>query len=210
MRYALPMFDSILGNALYLLAIINPISKICVLTVFSENASGGEIKRVVTRSNLIALALLVSLMIAGNFILRTVFKVELYSLRISGGIVLFYMGFNALTKGLFFDLGTKNKFSEISIVPLACPLIAGPGTIAATLSLSAELGLTSVFCSVILAIGANMGLMLLSNNISALLNKHNILGALVRVTGLIVATLAIQMVLSGIAEWSAAAFPKAP
>ena len=70
-------------------------------------------------------------------VLRHVFKVELYSLRITGGLILFMIGWTAVREGRFVQKREHNlreDFTELSLVPLAAPLIAGPGTIAAAIS----------------------------------------------------------------------------
>ena len=116
------MIKKILINAIYLLALINPVSKISILSLFSSKEDVKEIVPVAIKSSLIALGILLLIMIFGDFILRQIFHVELYSLNIAGGIVLFWVGFGARTKGVFFEHGTKMHFVDISIVPLASPM----------------------------------------------------------------------------------------
>lgn len=188
-------------NALYLLALINPVSKVSILSLFSSKEDVKEIVPVALKSSLIALGILLLIMIFGDFILRQIFHVELYSLNIAGGIVLFWVGFGALTKGVFFEHGTKMRFSDISIVPLASPMIAGPATITASLTLSIQDGLFLSSTAMLIAITINMFLMFLSRPIGNFLKKFNILGALIRITGLIVITIGVQMVFNGLSSW---------
>ena len=194
--------NDIFLNSLYLLALINPISKICILSVFSKDTeSRKDFYRIVTRSTFIALLILAMVMLFGDFIFRSFLRIDLYSLKIAGGSILFWVGFKALSKGVFFEQGTQTRLSEISIVPLASPMIAGPATIAAALPMAVSNGFTVSFLAVTLAVLVNMVLMLLANPIGRILVKFNIMGALIRITGLIVATIGVQMVLSGVATW---------
>jgi len=195
------MIKKILIDAIYLLALINPVSKISILSVFSSEEDDKEIIPVAAQSSLIALCILLLIMIFGNFILSQIFHVELYSLNIAGGIVLFWVGFSALTKGVFFEHGTKAHFRDISIVPLASPMIAGPATITASLTLSVQNGLFLSSIAMTIAIAINMGLMFISRPIGNFLSKFNILGALIRITGLIVITIGVQMVFNGLSSW---------
>ena len=195
------MIQNSITAALYLLAMINPISKICILSVFTQEEKQGFMAKVLIRSSVIALFILLISMGAGEIILHKIFYVELYSLKLSGGIILFLMGFKALTKGVFFDVDTKNRFEDLSIVPLASPMIAGPATIAASLSLSSQYGFLSTAIAIFLASGLNLIFMLLAKPIGHLLMKYNFMGALIRLTGLIVSTIGAQMMLSGIMEW---------
>jgi multiple antibiotic resistance protein len=192
----------ILTNSLYLLALINPISKICILSVFSkEMESQREMNIIVVKSTFIALMILFMVMMCGDFIFKSFLRVDLYSLKIAGGIVLFWVGFKALSKGIFFETSTQNKLAEISIVPLASPMIAGPATIAAVLPMAVSNGMKVALGAVLVAVMVNMVLMLMSKPLGAILTRFNVMGALIRITGLIVATIGVQMTLSGFSVW---------
>ena len=197
------MIKLILINTLYLLALINPVSKIAILSAFATDQERKEIIPVSVKSTIVAFLILLLTMIAGEFILRKIFHVDFYSLQIGGGIVLFWAGFGALSKGVFFRHSAHEKFSDISIVPLACPMIAGPATITVMITLSINYGVLVTMSSMLLALVINMLLMFLSFSISDVLVKFNILGALIRITGLIVLSMGVQMVLEGIRLWLA-------
>lgn len=189
-------------NALYLLAMINPVSKVAVLSALS----GGQGRRrdfrsLAGRSSLAAAGILFGAMVAGDFVLRSMFRVEFHSLRIAGGAVLFWVGFNGLRRGVFFEQGTPASFEEMALVPLACPMIAGPATIAACIDLRAHEGLLITTAAMLIALGANHCIMLMSSPIERGLARYNILGALIRLTGLVVMTIGIELVLDGITTW---------
>jgi multiple antibiotic resistance protein len=189
-------------NSLYLLALINPISKICILSVFSKDSeSRKEFNKIVTSSTLIALLILTMIMLFGEFLFYSFLRIDLYSLKVAGGCVLFWVGFKALSKGVFFEHGAQTRLSEISIVPLASPMIAGPATIAAALPMAVSNGFAVSFAAVTVAVLLNMVFMLLAHPIGNVLVRFNIMGALIRITGLIVATIGVQMILSGVAKW---------
>jgi len=195
--------DRLFDSTLYCLALINPISKVFILTILGEKESGAELRRTSIRASGIALVILLLFAFAGTFILREIFHVEVYSLRVAGGIVLFSVGFKALWKGVFFEVDDKNRFADLSIVPLASPMIAGPATITAAVSLAAEpdVGPAATAISLTLAVLVNLLVMLSAPWVGRALQRHNVMGALIRITGLIVATIAVQMILSGLGEW---------
>lgn len=181
--------------------LINPISKIFVLSTLTGKDAGDRISRAALKSSLIAGVILLSFIFIGNFLLSYVFHVQIYSFKIAGGIVLFMKGLEALNKGLFFEIKQKHKIEELSIVPLASPMIAGPATITAAVSFPPKYGLAVTLVAMTAAILVNLGLMLASKNISGFLVRHNIMGALIRITGLIVATIGIQMALDGVGDY---------
>jgi multiple antibiotic resistance protein len=193
--------DNILGTTLYLLALVNPVSKIFLLSAFSKGMRDEELKRLCIFSSCVGLGILLTFAAAGSIILTHIFHMELHSFQIVGGVVLFTIGFNALTRGSFFELDEKQKLAEMSIVPLASPMIAGPATITAAVSFSAQYGLAITALAITLAVAGNFLIMLSSRMIGQWLTRYNLMGALIRITGLIVGTIAMQMVLDGLRGW---------
>jgi multiple antibiotic resistance protein len=195
------ILQSIAVNSLYLLAFINPMSKIAVLAGLPPSDHRDQLPVIVRKSSITAAGILLGLMFFGDFILKHVFRVGLHALQVSGGVVLFWVGFNALRKGVFFEEDTKEPSEDLAIVPLACPMIAGPATIAACIALVAREGVFAPSCAVLIAILVNAVLMRFSFPIAAFLKKMDLLSALIRITGLIVMTIGAQMVLNGLAQW---------
>jgi multiple antibiotic resistance protein len=186
---------------LVLIALINPISKIFIISTLSEKADFREIRQVALRASLIAILILIFFSVAGNILLRDIFHVQIYAFKIAGGLVLLYRGFEALNKGVFFEFDENMKLADMSIVPLASPMIAGPATISASLSFPVKYGLAITSIALVAAVLINLVIMLFSGKISHALNRHGFMGALIRITGLIVATIGIQMVLDGISDY---------
>jgi multiple antibiotic resistance protein len=190
-------------DALYLLALINPISKVSVLAALPSELRGARFCVLAAKSSVAAAGILFGAMIVGDFVLRSVFRVDLYSLKLAGGVVVFWMGLNALRHGVFFDNEPHAQFADIALVPLACPMIAGPATIAACIGLPANHGVFVSTAAIILALGTNHILMMFSQSIGLALRHYNVLGAIIRITGLIVMTIGMQMALDGLGAWIA-------
>ena len=191
---------SILYTSLYFLALMNPVSKIFILSTLANELSLKERKIVVIKSSIIAFLILFVFILTQDIIFTKIFKINLYSLKIAGGIILTYIGFKAINKGIFFETSANNKLVDISIVPLASPMIAGPATITACIIYSKDIGLKITFFSIVIAIIINLFIMVLSDYISKFLLKYNLMGALIRITGLIVMAMAIQMISSGLID----------
>jgi len=191
----------VLVDALYLLMLINPISKVSVLSAAPADERPKEFRAITSKSSIVAAIILLAAMAGGEPLLRVVFHVHLYALQLAGGAVLTWVGFNALRKGVFFERDATGRFEDIALVPLACPMIAGPATITACIALGAQSGPEWPAVSLIIAVTINYGIMRLSGAIGALLTRFNILGALIRITGLIVMTMGTQMALDGFAAW---------
>ncbi|MFC1808556.1 MarC family protein [Candidatus Omnitrophota bacterium] len=186
---------------LALVVLINPVSKIFVITTFSENTPFDKIKKVVIKASAVALGILFVFALTGNFVLQSIFHVNIYSLKIVGGIVLLLRGYQALNKGLFFETSATQRLEDLSIVPLASPMIAGPATIAASVSFPSIYGVGTTLIAICISVVLTALIMFLAPRINLFLTKFNIMGALIRITGLIVATIGIQMVLDGLRNY---------
>jgi multiple antibiotic resistance protein len=203
MALAMEQLKAFVGCTLYLIAVINPMSKVFILSVMAKDVPPRELRSLVLRSSAVALAILLVFAIVGSPLLSAVFHVEIYSFQIVGGLVLFATGFKALSHGTFYEESDRKSLAEMAIVPLASPMIAGPATITAAMTFPAHyrLSVGIVALAMVVAVGGNLLIMLSARPIGTLLQRHNVMGALIRITGMIVATIAVQMVLTGVAAW---------
>ena len=191
----------ILENAFYLLALLNPPSKIMFLAAYEPKLTRKQSFELSWKSSAAAMVILMILAAAGHFILSRVFRVELYSLQITGGLVVSVIGWTAVNEGRFVKRAPepeKNTMTDISLVPLAAPLIAGPGMIAATIAGSFADGFVHTSLSLAIAIFINFLLMLCSGSINAFLTRTHMLGPLIRLSGLVTFAVAMQMLVNGI------------
>jgi multiple antibiotic resistance protein len=191
-----------LETSLYFLALINPASKVLILSSAEPAYSRKQLFNISAKSTFIALVILLTLACAGYFVLKKIFHVEIYSLQVAGGIILFLIGLTAVRKGRFYEQDISGG-EDISIVPLAAPLIAGPGTITAAISFSSTAGIETTVLSLTVAVMANFVIMLMSLWLGKILKKLHLIGPLIRITGLVVAAVAVQMILTGLAQWIA-------
>jgi multiple antibiotic resistance protein len=77
-------------------------------------------------------------------------------------------------------------------------MIAGPATITAAVTFPAEYGHIATTIAILLSLGVNLIFMIYSSQIGKVMERFNLLNPLVRIFGLIVATIGGQMVLNGI------------
>ena len=192
---------SVFENALYLLALLNPASKIMFLASYPASSDRGRNFELSWKSSAAALLILILLAAAGQFLLGRIFRVELYSLQITGGLVVFMIGWTAVSQGRFVKQQQDSLMegvTDISLVPLATPLIAGPGMIAAVIAGSVADGLLPTCIALTLALLINFVLMICAGGINKFLVKTHLLGPLIRLTGLIIAVVAMQMMITGI------------
>lgn len=195
-------WNILLETSIYFLALINPASKVLLLSSMQPPLSRQQIWEISVKSTLIAFFILALLATFGHWILAGIFHVEVYALKIAGGIILFLFGLKAVQQGIFYEKDPHQlRPSEISVVPLGAPLIAGPGTITASISYASEHGVPATLLALLLALAVNLLCMLLSRGIGNLLERLHATGPLIRITGLIVSAVAVQMICAGTSEW---------
>jgi len=112
-------------------------------------------------------------------------------------MVLVYSGWVALHQGVLINIGKDVRIQDISSVPIAIPMIAGPGTITATVTFPAQYGTLVTVLAVFAALVVNLVIMLYAKNIGRVMIKLNIMSPFIRIIGLIIATIGIQMIFDG-------------
>ncbi|MDH5811137.1 MAG: MarC family protein [Candidatus Verstraetearchaeota archaeon] len=108
-----------------LLVIFDPIGNIPLFQTFTATFDVAKKKKVINRSVMIAMAIL-AFFALGGFIVFEIFNISINDFRIAGGILLFILSIEGL-------LGREEarwiSSEDIAVVPLATPLMAGPGAI---------------------------------------------------------------------------------
>lgn len=123
-----------------LFALVNPIGMIPIFTSMTSHQS--EIER--NRTNLIAnfsVAVILSVSLIFGSSILDLFGISINSFRISGGILVIIIAMSMINGQFINDIKNnktnkkldKKVHGNISIVPLAMPLIAGPGAISSTI-----------------------------------------------------------------------------
>ncbi len=191
----------VLSAFVAILALVNPVQKIFVITSLQNQFTDKELKYLSLKASITAFVILVLFLFLGQMIFNYVFHIQLYAFQVTCGVVLFYNGITGLQKGVFLQVDQNVKLTDLSAVPIAMPMIAGPATITAAVTFPTNYGWGITIISIFGALGVNLLLMLYSKSIGNVLTKLNFMNALIRITGLIVATIGVQMVFTGITNF---------
>ena len=179
-------------------SLLNPIQKIFVIFSLYDTYSRDKIKKIVNQSTRIAFIVLIIFLVLGNEILGFVFNIEIYSFQIICGIVLSINGLNALQKGVYVNIKDNTSIDSIVTVPIAVPMIAGPATISAVVTMPSIYGVWVSIFAVIIALFINWIVMHNSKRLGTFMKKYNLLNPSSRIFGLIVSAIGVQMILNGI------------
>ena len=192
--------------------IIDPVGLAPVVIGLTAHLNDAQRNTIITRAIFISAAIIAFFALVGRFLLDRL-GISLYAFNMAGGILLFLVAVDMLFGRSSGARETKTEADEartredISVFPLAIPMIAGPGTIATTIlyvnlatANSNPLALLSVAGAIISALFAAWLVMRSSLWIIHHIGRTGIL-VLSRILGILLAALAIQFVLNGITQF---------
>lgn len=182
-------------------AIMNPIANTAVFTGLTASQSPHEKKRTAIKALTAAFFIVAAFSLLGKGIFQ-LFGITLPALRIAGGILVFMVGYHML-QGSSSSMQTQSPSKEaedVSISPLAIPILAGPGTIATAMNYSAAESLLHILIT-ISAFGVLCLLTLLcflyAQKLVAFLGKDGV-NVITRIMGLLLTVIAMQMLIQGV------------
>ncbi len=183
-----------------LFAIMNPFSAIPTFLSLTDALDTVTRRSIVDRA-FIAMCILVALFtLLGTYVL-SVFGISLPALRVGGGILLVAIGLDMLS-GM---PRTKNvEPRDIAVVPIATPLVVGPGTIT-TLLLLTSLNPTILNTVIVLLSGLSAVfttyILLRYSDIIIKYVKPSVMKGIGRFMALIIVSVAVEMIMDGVKQY---------
>ncbi|MCH2158519.1 MAG: MarC family protein [Oleiphilaceae bacterium] len=179
-------------------AIMNPIANTAVFASLSEHLS--DERRVCSAKRAIMLAFIIvsAFAILGQSLFE-LFGISITAFRLAGGILIFIIGYHMLNgQSSHLHNNEEASLDDISISPLAVPILAGPGTIATAMNYSMgswEEALITVFAFFLLSL-VTLACFISSSKILKALGE-DALNIITRLMGLILCVIGIQMFIDG-------------
>ncbi|TXE07780.1 MarC family protein [Gelidibacter salicanalis] len=182
-------------------AITNPISNMTVFLSLTQGADDTTKKDINKRANIIAFIIVTVFILLGKFIFE-LFNISIPAFKITGGILIFYIGFEMLQSKQSNVKNIKHIHIDenIAVSPLAIPILAGPGTIVTAMNFVSNV--TTVQILLVIAIFGSMSLLTyftfrLSKYIVKIVG-YNVISVIGKIMGLIIAIIGTGMVIEGI------------
>ena len=182
-------------------AIMNPIANTPIFLGLVEGKDKSTKKRIAKTATITAFIIVVSFIIVGKYIFE-LFGITIPAFKITGGIIIFYVGFEMLLSKKS-DMHGQSKIKNddgIAISPLAIPILAGPGTIVT--AMNSVTNASYLHIGIVVAIfGLMIYLTYLAFTLSDLIVKvfgMNLITVVAKLMGLILAIMGTGMVIEGI------------
>lgn len=198
--------ELVIATIIALLPIINPFSTAPMFLSITEGDSVVERQEQARKAVIYMIAILVSFLIGGSFIMQF-FGLSIPGLRIAGGILVASVGFRMLypkddnsQQSKAEQLESKRK-RDVSFTPLAMPSLAGPGAISVTIGLTSLASRWWDFISIIIGILVVAAIVYATLRLSTKLVRFlGVTGlvAMTKIMGFLILCVGIQFIVNGI------------
>jgi multiple antibiotic resistance protein len=189
-------------------SIVDPFAVLPVFLAMTANDTPAQKRRTAIRASLAVFLTLTIFGLAGGLIFRF-FGISLGAFKIAGGLLLFMTSIDMMQAKSSRTRSTPEEEEEgihkadVAIIPLAIPLLAGPGSMAMVMVMMSKHKewifsipvLVSIFLTSVITWAILRGAQYIEKRLS-----KTALNIMMRVMGLILAAIAVEFVMSGIKE----------
>jgi len=193
-----------------LLAIINPLAALPVFLKLLEGQDKDAHRRIAWKACCYATLLLFFFLIFGALLLK-VFEVPLSMVRIVGGIILMRIGFALFLPSSdtasIIPKAPTGAGDTVAFVPLAMPLMFGPGAIATVLGMTSLVrrpfteftSLAAIVAAILLTMLTTYLILAYADTVICYIGPHGI-DAATRIVGFFVAAIGVGLIFHGVME----------
>jgi len=202
------MIEILFDTFLLLFVVIDPVGLAPMFVALTPGESAADRRRMAVRGTVLAGVVLVTFALVGEALLAAL-RISLPAFRIAGGLLLFLLAIDMVFARHSGVRGPTHREQveaeqkrDISVFPLAIPLIAGPGAITTILLATSRGGdsvatLGAVLAMLVVVLLLALAALLAATRLTRILGETgtNVVG---RVLGIVLAALAVQFVLDGL------------
>jgi multiple antibiotic resistance protein len=191
---------------LALFPIVNPFGGVPLFFTLTSGFPSGERNRTALRTAMYVILILVFFMFLGRFVLNF-FGISLPVLKIAGGLIVANTAWGMVTASSRMTSAESDEAStkeDISLTPMAMPILSGPGSIGVVMGLAAHADSTLSYLGMVIGI-VGVGLAVyfflrLGGPLVARLGP-GATGAINRIFGFLILAIAVQLVWDGVADF---------
>jgi len=191
------ILNEIIKTSIMLFIVIDAIGGIPIFISLVPDMSEDEVKKVVNLAIIVSFFILLFFGVIGRWILY-LFNINLEEFKIAGGFLLLIIALDEI-----FNILPERKYpkEELGIVPIGCPLLAGPGAITVILVILYRFNFPKNYiimsASVVIVTLVNWIILSRLINIKRIFGRKGIL-LLTKLMGIILAGISINFLVSGI------------
>jgi multiple antibiotic resistance protein len=184
--------------------LINPLGTMPIFMTMTADLTDKDRNKIARKATLVSLFTIIAFALSGQ-LLFNFFGISVNSFRIVGGVIFFMMGMDMLQARLgqvkIKDSEVKSYVNDISITPLAIPMICGPGAITNSIVLMEDATTLQkkivLFAAIVITMFITYLILFSSSKIIKILGQtgNNVM---MRLMGLIVMVIAVEFFFSGL------------
>lgn len=187
-----------------LFAIANPLGTLPIYLALTKNRTDSQRKTITVIASIAYISICVVFMLVGKPLLDA-FGISIDSFKIAGGLIVLFMGLGMLMEsaegGIMNEAAAdEESVTSAAIVPLALPLMAGPGTISTVILMSSNSNINKwVITAAIVALAIIFFFIYLTGpRIARMLGRAG-MTVMTKLMGLVLAAMGVQFITSGLA-----------
>ena len=194
---------SFLGAVISIFAIVNPIGSLPILVSLTGNAPPAQRRRVMRVAGLVSLAIIMSMAVAGQFLLNVVFGIRIEEFMLGGGLLLMVVGIHRILDSRSGSTAPREESPEatlsLAVSPIACPLLVGPGSIVTVMLLVDRAGLVYAVGATLAAFFFVILVLMYSHVLYRLIGRLGAL-ALGRIMEIFIVAIGVHFVISAVTK----------
>ena len=188
------LIEDLIRSTIALFVVMDPIGSVPLFIAMTQKMERQERASVTKTAVITAAILLIVFAVAGTQIL-SIFGVTIASFMVAGGVLLFIVAIELLTHGEW-RFGSAGSQGETGVVPLAFPLLAGPGAITAVIISFQTSGIVVTALSIAIVVGITALILRYVDRIYKILGRRGSI-IVTRVFAVFIAAIAVQFVVEG-------------
>jgi multiple antibiotic resistance protein len=186
--------EDLVRSTIALFVVMDPIGSVPLFIAMTQKLDKEQRISVTKTAVITAAILLIIFAVAGTQIL-SIFGVTIASFMVAGGVLLFIVAIELLTHGEW-RFGSAGGQGESGVVPLAFPLLAGPGAITAVIISFQTSGIIVTALSIAIVVGITAVILRYVDRIYRVLGRRGSI-IVTRVFAVFIAAIAVQYVVEG-------------
>jgi multiple antibiotic resistance protein len=185
--------------ALVLFIIVDPFGNVPIFMGLTEKFSDAERRKIFNTAIFVGVILLLVFAFTGQEIFL-IFDISIDSFEVAGGLLLLITSMRILVSGSLYE--STEPMESLGAVPIAMPLLVGPGAITTTILNLQAYGTFVTIVSVLIVLFLTWVILRYVNSIYRILGKTGSV-VIARVMSLLLAAIAVQFILTGISHFLA-------
>jgi len=189
--------DTLIYAVALLFFIFDPFASLPIFISMTKNFDDKEKEMSANRAIFVAAVLFVIFTLIGTNLLG-IFGVSTDSFRVAGGIILILMAVEIIFGFNF----TKQSDANVAWVIIATPILTGPGVITTAILLTSTIGIFPTLIAGVISLAVTWGLL---RNAIYIVRRvgNNVIEIFSKIIGLLIAAMAVEFILRGVADWFA-------